>query len=250
MVVASLCVAMAGSANAAMIGLDLSASPIALVGQGWNGNSDMMAEVDIASGTFRYFDGSTYRDQDGTDLGATHPGMVGGDDNFAIVQGASWYSNMSDWPQFSLFVESPGGLTSVSDWSSGYVLPSVYDATLHPERWLDPPLGGPSGQTFSAADDWSSQVGITYAYDGGQWGAGATIVGLRFNMADGVHYGFVYTSGDGWNNASLRGFGYNDVAGEAAVADFSVCAAYPPIPEPATMSLLAVGIVGLIRRKK
>ena len=69
-------------------------------------------------------------------------------------------------------------------------------------------------------------------------------VGLQFYIGGVAHGGFarfdVSTNG-AVINATLTGYGYNDVTGEAHVQDVSGEA----VPEPGTLGLLAVGLAGL-----
>jgi len=237
--------AVSSVANAAMVGMQLD-TPVSALGHGWVEGTYLMVEVDILTGDYTWFDGTTYLDQDGNDLTAAYT-PIGAASNFALFQGGTWA--YGDHQQINIEAEALAGITNT--WCFGdpaWTTRSVYTGLEQEEMWFN--SLSPDGTTFGAANDWSSTVGLGYGYDGyGQIANGTCVVGMRFNLVDGVHYGWAQLGFDGWNNGRYLGFAYNDVAGEAAVADWNVVS--PIIPEPATMSLLAIGgIAALIRRKK
>lgn len=64
-------------------------------------------------------------------------------------------------------------------------------------------------------------------------------VGIRFEKADGIHYGWVDMAVDGWvNNVTIRRWAYETEPGVAIIT-----------PEPSCLTLLALGGLALLRRK-
>ena len=69
-------------------------------------------------------------------------------------------------------------------------------------------------------------------------------IGIRFDLDGSAHFGWAQVTRINAQEIALEAFGYNDVAGEAAIAG--------AVPEPSSLALLAAGAVGMgfWRRRK
>ncbi len=101
-----------------------------------------------------------------------------------------------------------------------------------------------STQTFLNS---TTFVTVPVTVRNGNWGSGGRgFLGLRFEITGVAHYGWADITVDRDNmQVTLHRFGYNDVGGEDIHAG-------PPVPEPSSALLLAMGAAGLAayRRKK
>ena len=94
--------------------------------------------------------------------------------------------------------------------------------------------------TFGAAAYGAGNYGNLAAFAIGD----SDFIGIRFTLGGSTHFGWAQVTRISAEEITLQAFGYNDVAGEAAIAN--------PVPEPSGLALLAAGAAGLAvwRRRK
>jgi hypothetical protein len=68
------------------------------------------------------------------------------------------------------------------------------------------------------------------------------IFGLSFQIAGQTHYGWVNIA-EGANTQSLLGWGYESIAGK------SLAAGVTDVPEPSTLAIFALSVMGLAARQ-
>jgi len=101
------------------------------------------------------------------------------------------------------------------------------------------------GEMIGPNSNWnnnSSFVGTT-AYSGLMNLEDTGIFGLSFQLAGQTHYGWVNIS-ENAGTQSILGWGYESIAGQAVAAGVTTS-----VPEPSTLAIFALGIMGLASRK-
>ena len=109
----------------------------------------------------------------------------------------------------------------------------VIDATMDGRGWSDratTDTGGLGGWNFYFAGEW--------AFGGGGY------VGLYSDEVDGRHYGWANVTMTAYWAIELHEFAFSDTPG------LGVFAGNGEVPEPVTLSLLALGAAGLLARRK
>jgi hypothetical protein len=101
------------------------------------------------------------------------------------------------------------------------------------------------GEMIGSSSNWSNiadYVGTT-DYSGIMNLGDSGIFGLSFQLAGQTHYGWVNIS-ENSGTQSILGWGYESIAGQALAAGVTTS-----VPEPSTLAIFALGIMGLASRK-
>ncbi|MHC6648198.1 PEP-CTERM sorting domain-containing protein [Alteromonas sp. HB246098] len=101
------------------------------------------------------------------------------------------------------------------------------------------------GEMIGASSNWSNTdffVGTT-DYSGIMSFGDSGIFGLSFQLAGQTHYGWVNISENDNGTQSILGWGYESVAGRA------IAAGVTQVPEPSTVAVFALSLMGLASRK-
>ena len=111
------------------------------------------------------------------------------------------------------------------------------------------------GDTLADGRVWSDHAvtstggtGGWYFYFAGEWPfGGGGYVGLYCDAVDGRHYGWANINSGGYSSTTLYEFAFSTTPGQAVAAGGGEVIT---VPEPLTLSLLAVGAAGLAARRR
>jgi len=103
------------------------------------------------------------------------------------------------------------------------------------------------GEIIGASSNWSDTndfVGTT-DYSGTMNFGDSGIFDLSFQLAGQTHYGWVNAAENNDGTQSILGWGYESIAGKSIAAGVTSV----DVPEPSTLAIFALGLMGLVSRK-